>query len=221
VDGFVQSPPNATLIDVAARALQPSARLLDIGCGAGQVVIALAEQFDNLIGIDFADRRIESGLQALRAHYPQYLNKVQLRVNDSEERLPFEDDSFDVVVALAVLEHVVDPFHFMDEIARVCKPGGRIIVQVPNIAYIRHVFDLLRGEIPLTGTLTRDISRWRNDGWDSGHLHYFTRKSLGALLRHTGFAPEAWTGSGRFARFRRWWSLLVGDLTVRARRVKS
>ena len=50
-----------------------------------------------------------------------------------EQALPFDDREFDTVICLEGLEHTVNPAHLIEELCRVCKPGGRLIVSVPNV----------------------------------------------------------------------------------------
>jgi len=119
---------------------------------------------------------------------------------------------------IAVLEHVIDVFHVMDEIKRISKPGATLILTVPNAAYLRHIRDLTFGRVPLTGTNTRDIRQWRTAGWDGQHLHQFTKSALNDLFRETGFTAQEWTGDGKWAKYRRWLTNMVGSLTVRATR---
>ena len=128
------------------------------------------------------------------------------------------DGSFDVIIAIAVLEHVVDLFRIVDEMSRLCRPGGHLVVTVPNICYIKNVLALLAGKVPLTGSPNRDIGYWRKNGWDGGHLHNFSKRQLTALLDEAGFDMVAVTGDGYLAKFRRWSTNLVGNLTVLARR---
>jgi SAM-dependent methyltransferase len=156
--------------------------------------------------------------EVLSQRYPHLASRVRFMTATADQPMPFADREFDVVVACAVVEHVVDLFTTMDEIARVCKPGGCTVITVPNLAYIKHTVGLLFGQIPLTGSPTRDIAYWREHGWDGGHFHYFTKRALYDLLVHVGFQPEAWTGDGKWAKVRRWGTNLVGNLTVRARR---
>jgi ubiquinone/menaquinone biosynthesis C-methylase UbiE len=192
--------------------------LLEIGSGQGQMLAALAERYARLAGIDLSDNAVAIARAVFAERYPQLAGKIEVVAGSADERLPWTDDSFDAVIACAVLEHTVDLFAALDEIARVVRPGGVVVLTVPNLAYIKHTVGLLFGYLPRTGTPTRDMAYWRQHGWDGGHLHYFTRASLAALLRETGFEPEAWTGDGYLARARRWGTNLVGNLTVRARR---
>jgi ubiquinone/menaquinone biosynthesis C-methylase UbiE len=171
-----------------------------------------------LTGFDLCEQRIALAIRMLHERYPQYANKMGFRQADADSRFPFEDASFDVVIAVAMLEHVVDVYSVMDEIARVCRAGGCAILTVPNICYVKNIFTLLRGHLPSTGGPTSDVRMWRQYGWDGYHLHYFSKPALKTLLEETGFTPEIWTGSGRWAKLRRWCTNLVGDMTVRALR---
>lgn len=207
--------------DDIARLLRHEAaggKCLDVGCGSGRLLLALADHFDEATGIDLSRGRIARAEQALNDHYPELIGKVRFLHGDGEETLPFSDGEFDVVIMCAILEHVVDVFGLMDEAARVCRRGGCLLMTVPNICYLRHVKDLLIGRLPMTGAPNRDVQAWRHHGWDGAHLHYFSKASLADLLRHVGFEPEKWTGDGRYAKWRRWCTNLVGSLTVRARR---
>ena len=194
-------------------------RALDFGCGAGQFVIALADRFDAVVGVDISDVRIRLADSVLTQRYSQYRDRVTFLCIDPAAPLPLPDRSFDVVIASAVLEAVPDVFFTLDELARVCRPGGSLLVSVANVCYIKHVLEMLAGQIPVTWSATRDMGQWRAHGWDGGCLRYFSQRALRDLLRHTGFEPEQWSGSGSFAKLRRWHPNLCGALTVRARRV--
>lgn len=76
--------------------------------------------------------------------------EIDLRhANVETQGLPFEDDSFDVVFALEILEHLaIDPLHFLREVARVMRPSGLLVLSTPNIASHRGVAKILRNEAP-------------------------------------------------------------------------
>ena len=216
--------PNAfstSYYDDIARLLQGrGGRLLEVGCSRGELLAALVSQFDELVGFDLSENKVELGMREIRTNMGEDAEKIKLEAGDAEGDYPFEDGSFDVVIACAVLEHVVDVFGMMGEIARVCRPGGCVLVTVPNIAYIKRVAQLAAGQLPTTGGPVRDMAAARREGWDGSHLHYFTKDSLAKLLRSVGFEPEAWTGNGRWAKLRRWNMNLMVGMTVRARRVE-
>lgn len=204
--------------DVARLIRGEKGRALEIGCNTGGLTAALAGQFDHIAGIDISNTAVEAARRRAAAN-PELGKKLEFQVASADQPLPFADKSFDVVLGIAVLEHLVFIYEALDEWHRVCKPGGCLVLCVPNMAYVKHVGDLIRGRQPLTGSPTRDATYCREHGWDGHHLHYFTRSSLTELLRHVGFEPEAWTGDGKYAKYRRWYINFVGSLTVRARRL--
>lgn len=113
-----------------------------------------------------------------------------VRANLDEEFDLLESERFDVVIALDILEHVFDVFGFVGHCQRVLKPGGRLFLRVPNVAYVKRRIELVTGRLPITASWfgePGDLSGWRQTwGWDGGHLHYFTLASLSELLRSSG-----------------------------------
>ncbi len=100
------------------------ARLLDVGCGTGEYTRILADSYDQVDGIDVELDRIEVFRRDLPANVTVGLESV----ND----LSFDDDTFDTVTMIEVLEHLADPPAAMSEIRRVLKPGGRLLLTTPN-----------------------------------------------------------------------------------------
>jgi SAM-dependent methyltransferase len=205
--------------DVARLLLGCGGSFLEVGGGTGRLGLALEKRFDRITVTDIADHYLRMGERDIKLNHAAVAGKFEFSIADLDDRIPYPNGSFDAVAAIAVIEHVVDPFHALDEIARVTKPGGVLIVTVPNIAYLKHIVNLLLGRLPLTGTDSREMQSMRERGWDGHHFHYFTRSSLSDLLKHCGFDPEVWTSDGKWAKYRRWWLALCGSLTVRARRV--
>ena len=150
-------------------------RVLDLGCGSGEILSAISENFSERIGFDVSRRRLETG-----NHVAGDWKFVQTDLNAP---FPIEDEFVDVVVANQVIEHIVDPFSFVGEIYRILRPNGRCVLTTPNIRYVRNLWNLaFSGRGPRTAggnTLDGD--------WDDGHLHYFTHKDLRELLAFAGF----------------------------------
>ena len=96
-------------------------RVLDIGCGVGQVVARLTEAGSEAYGVDVSEPNIQ------RAR--EFSSRCQLY---DGKHLPFPDQHFASVGALNVLEHVDEPEAFIREMVRVTKPGGRIVLSSPN-----------------------------------------------------------------------------------------
>lgn len=103
--------------------LRPGQTLLDVGCGPGTITGDLAKLVApaRVIAIDSAQVALDQA--AAHADAAGLAGQIDLRVGDVHE-LEFEDDTFDVVHAHQVLQHVGDPVQALREMRRVCKPGG-------------------------------------------------------------------------------------------------
>lgn len=122
---------------LAAR-LQPweGKRLLDVGCGTGQWLIAAAERGAIPLGVDISQVAIRACKKAL----PQ----AQLFCCPAEN-LPFENSQFDVVSCLGSLEHFLDPESALREMVRVAKPKATFLFLVPNAGFLTRRLGLYRG----------------------------------------------------------------------------
>jgi len=122
------------ILPLVARHVQGARRVLDVGCGEGQVARRIAGTGAEVVGVDPTAAQVEMARQ--RAGGPRY-------VRAGAEALPCRDGSFDTVVVCLALEHV-DAFETaIDEVARVLEPGGRFILllchpllQAPGSAWI-------------------------------------------------------------------------------------
>ena len=103
------------------RPASAGARVLDVGCGVGQVVARLKEAGYEAHGVDVS----EPNIQRARA----FSDRCQLY---NGKKLPFPDRFFASVGALNVLEHVDEPEAFIQEMVRVTQIGGRIVLSSPN-----------------------------------------------------------------------------------------
>ncbi len=121
--GAIQSVPGhkAHLLSL----LQPrvGARLLDVGCGAGEMLAAAVARGLSAVGLDVSDVAVE----AARQRVPE----AECVVGVAEE-LPFGDASFDYVSCMGSLEHFADLGRSLSEMMRVVRPDGRLLILVPN-----------------------------------------------------------------------------------------
>jgi 2-polyprenyl-3-methyl-5-hydroxy-6-metoxy-1,4-benzoquinol methylase len=106
------------------------APVLDLGCGSGELTRRLACSGFQLTGCDVSENMLR---QARRADPRSAVSWVQ--INPAWQRLPFGDDRFATVVAASVLEYLESPATVFAECARILRPGGTLVVTVPNLAH--------------------------------------------------------------------------------------
>ena len=103
--------------------LEPGMALLDVGCGPGTITTDLAGLVapGRVVAIDYAAGILEQAKE--HAAKAGHAERIEFRTGDVHA-LDFPDDSFDVVHAHQLLQHVGDPVQALREMRRVCKPGG-------------------------------------------------------------------------------------------------
>lgn len=103
----------------------------------------------------------------------------------NDAKLPFDDSYFDVVVFTEVLEHLCVPHSLvLREVKRVLRPGGMLILSVPNIAALHKRIKLLFGRSILPPA-DRQLNKNKTHGY--GHLHEYTMDEIVSTLRRVGF----------------------------------
>lgn len=101
--------------------------ILEVGCGAGVDLARFAKGGADVTGVDLS----ASAIALARANFEQQLLRGRFEIADGE-RLPFADDTFDLVFAHGVVQYTPDPRRLIEECRRVLKPGGDAIFQVYN-----------------------------------------------------------------------------------------
>jgi len=145
--------------DEVKRFLRPGGRVLDWGCGLGQVSWLLARR--DLAVTSFDIRRFPADSMVIDGD--------QIVMGDDLVLLPFPSASFDAVLSCGVLEHVVDERVSLREIKRVLKPGGFFFIY----------------QLPQRYAYTELINRWRSGRWH--HPRRYTPRSVKIQLEAAGF----------------------------------
>lgn len=132
--------------------LSPGSQVLETGCGAGFMAIALAQKGFHITAIDAIDAMIEQAQQNARESGTADL--ISLDIGDVYS-LAYDERSFDLVVALGVIPWLERPELAIQEMARVAKPGGFILFTADNRARLNFLFDPWFN--PLVAPLKRGI----------------------------------------------------------------
>lgn len=103
---------------------QPGRQILDVGCGAGNMMHHLSH-YGQVIGVDLYAKPLEVALA----------RGLNVREGSADD-LPFDDQSFDVATLLDVVEHVPNESGVFNECRRVLKPGGKLVVTVPALMWL-------------------------------------------------------------------------------------
>ena len=148
-------------------------KMLNVGCGSCNFYDSLAKVRKNVefFGLDNSSKQVEvskkKGYKVLK--------------HDLSKKFPYEDNSFDFVIATEIIEHLFDTDSFLQEINRILKKDGTIILTTPNIASFGARFRLFfLGQRPST------IEAYSRTG-TSGHIRAFDFDDLVNLFKFNNF----------------------------------
>ena len=176
-------------------------KALDIGCGRGDLMVALAEAGAIVTGIDYSKDALEIAQKAIGNKPPELKNKLNIQHSNATE-LNFPENFFDFVFMTDLVEHLY-PHELqkcLEECKRVLKPEGKLIVHTaPNRWYndfgypfweqpVNKILNILFKQ----NLLTRPI-RTKTDL--SVHINEQTIISIKKYLRQAGFQTKIWLGS--------------------------
>jgi SAM-dependent methyltransferase len=115
--------------------------------------------------------------------------------------LPYADETFNVLIAMMVIEHLFDPFQSFRELARLTRKSGVAFVNLPLITSVKNRLRLLIGQLPKTSA----NDWWELEEWDGGHLHLFSIGSVARLAEKYGLKLRALYPVGRAWKVKRLW----------------
>jgi len=183
-DQVMKTPRIKVLTDLIKKIDNKNVKtFLDIGCGNGHLTERIFMKHFNadFYGIDMGDgaeRAKEKGINAFKAD----LNEI--------DKLKFEDNYFDSVFAGEIIEHLVDPDKFLEEIHRILKKDGLLILSTPNLAAWYNRILLLFGYQPFWTDSSFKYpyaGKIRKEEGNGQHLRVSTYRSMKALLNLHGY----------------------------------
>lgn len=169
----------------------PTARLLDLGCYDGALTLRLADKLGtrDITGVEvvpeFAERSRQRGICVCQA--------------DLNVRIPLPGNSFDVIHANQVIEHLTDADCFVSEIARLLSPEGYAIISTNNLASLHNIVSLVLGQQPppahvsnrvLLGNGVNPLHGTAHENAAMAHLRIFSYRALREFLAHYGLRAE-------------------------------
>ncbi|MGQ9458074.1 MAG: class I SAM-dependent methyltransferase [Anaerolineae bacterium] len=154
-------------LELLASRVQPGERVLEVDCGPG---VLAAKMRDRGAQVQATEISLVAAERARAKGIPTE------HVNSEVDPLPFSDGAFDVVVSNSMVEHRFFYEHSLDECVRVLRPGGRLLLCLPNIAHWKCRWWLLRGRFPYV----------KNSPTDFLHLRFFTVAEARQLLEARG-----------------------------------
>ncbi len=214
IRAFSHQSTNDKVFEIIESRLAPGVRLLDLGAGEGFFSKATGDYLTGKWNID--PSAVVSACDVAPENF-RY-RSVTCDPIPSDGRLPYEDNSFDVVCSLEVVEHVEDHFAFCREIVRVLRPGGLAVLSTPNVQNLNSRYRNLHSGF---ATLFNPLSLSSVDALHtSGHIHpvgyyYLAYALYRAGARDVAVQFDRFKQSALFILFFFWPFVLLGNLLFR------
>ena len=168
-------PNGGSAAAVLARMVEPGQRVLELGTGPGTVTRILHSKGCQVTGV-------EMDSETLATCAPFCERTVQANLEDPDWAAPLAGEKFDAVICADVLEHLRNPRPLLQQLHCFLKPGGSVLMSLPNASHLTVVASLLGGRFPYQ----------KNGLLDHTHLKFYGREDLEALLRECGLLWQHW-----------------------------
>lgn len=173
---------------------KPGGRYLDIGCSNGRVTLEIAKVIGttDVHGIDVAN--IEDAKQrGVKAVYADL---------NTDDKLPYEDNSFDIITSFDTIEHLYNTDHVIREMKRILKPDGYVIIIVPRTDSLINIILLILGYQMMSADCSLEKSYGHfSENRLSGHMSHFTKRAIKEMVAHHGFKIEKYTEASTMGAF--------------------
>lgn len=184
--------PARLSIPLQLATIMPGTRVIDIGCGRGEVLYHVALRGGQVWGIDYAYEAVTIAQETLEKVLPENLHRRVRIYQGDATNLSFASNTIDYVFLLDVVEHLYpEPLdQTFREIFRVLKPGGEVIVHtMPNLWYYHYGYPIYRLLQSLRGNKLPANPR---DRWPYSHLHVNEQTPLGLkrTIQKAGFVSR-------------------------------
>lgn len=167
-DAFFQTAIRQELTRNITPRVPPPAVVLDVGCGNGDFLMAATEVGYTALGIDVATAAvIHCQQRGLHAEATDFTGMQQ-------------DDYFSLITMWDVVEHLPNPYDFMDQAFRLLQPGGYLLLKIPRVSPFTFWIVMF---FPRLASILLHLP---------GHIHFFSQSTLSSLLKNAGFEQIEW-----------------------------
>lgn len=169
---YYESKGDKVRISKILKMIGNNKKILDIGCYDGTIGEKIKNNNNIVFGIDASEKAImiarSKGIRGVNA--------------DIGKKFPFKNNTFNTVFAGEIIEHILDTDFFLEEIKRVLKSKGELVITTPNVASLGRRIYLLLGLNPYF-----EAAFGYPDHAQAGHVRFYTKGLLLSFLEYKGF----------------------------------
>ncbi len=186
--------------------IKPTSKVLDVGFGNGDLLNFIFQKTKYTYGVEVSKKKL------------MYVNnllplKANLSLQDISNKTNFKNDFFNIIFLTDVFEHIIDRYSVMNELKRILKKDGIIVIITPNIAKLKSRIRLLFGIYPFTSE--DRVSEKKKFIYDGGHIQWYTFKTISSLAKQFDLNIEKRFGYGLFGQLHNIYpSLLSGSIAI-------